>query len=214
MMFYMNSKVLEKYFLQIEYDQDILDAQYVLVSCRVRVSDAEKYDNILNAKDNLFPDPEVCSALDEDTFRERYFSQLSQNLPLISYLIKASIEEKFNIIFLCSEKEDKIGYLKLLSEFIFMEFNGYPVYNYKKYCQNKTDDIIYNKKLVLKICNSYIDDAKKQSLDNITEREIKKDIKELSKDSLIKELKRYGLYKKGMSKSTMRDLLKFEFDIF
>lgn len=208
MMFYMNSKVFEKYFLANERDQDILDAQYVLISCRIRVS-SDKYDNILNAKNDLFPDPMVCNALDDDTFRERYFEQLEQNKALIAYLIKGSIEEKFNIIFLCTKNEYKVGYMQYLSEYVLMEF-GYPIYEYKKYSKNMTTDVDIDIKTTINFCNRVVEEAKQKSLDYVKDEEIHKDIKQLSKDALKKELKRRGLYKKGMDKYTMKELLEFD----
>lgn len=208
MMFYMNSKVFEKFFLDIEDDDDILDAQYVIVSTRIRVSDRE-CDNIINAKSDLFPELDVCSALDEDTFRERYLKQLSKSKALIAYLIKGSIEEKFNIIFMCSKNEDKIGYLKYLAEFCLMEF-GYPVYEYKRFCQNLTADIHVNEKKVLHCVNEVLNKAKEDAVFKMKDEEVVKDIKSLSKKQLKKQLKKLGLYEDGMDKYTMRDLLEYE----
>ena len=208
MMFYMDSKVFEKEFLNNETDKDILNTQYIIVSTRIRISDNYKYDNIVNMKTELFPDSLVCSALDDDSLREAYFDQLNNNITLLSYLIKGSIKDKLNIVFLCTKKESKIKYLKYLSEFSLMEF-GYPIYDYDKYCNYKQQDVSYDEKTVLKICESYIKEAKGKSYDNISDKEIKKDIKDLSKKSLVKELKRLNLYTKGMDKYQMRELLEY-----
>ena len=48
MMFHMTSKVFQDIFLTNEKDQDILDAQYVLVSSRIRRRNAN-VENIISA---------------------------------------------------------------------------------------------------------------------------------------------------------------------
>ena len=111
MMFYMNSKTFQNYFLTNETDKNILKAQYVLVSTRIRKRNS--LDNIVNAY-VLFPDARVCSAVSNEELRERYFKQLDDNETLLASLVLGSIEEKYNIIFMCTKLEDKINFLKYL----------------------------------------------------------------------------------------------------
>ena len=69
MIFWMNSKVFQNDFLTNEEDDDILKAQYVIASARIRINRDEKVENIISAKAMLFPDAYVCSGVTDDDFR-------------------------------------------------------------------------------------------------------------------------------------------------
>ena len=127
MMFWMNSKTFQDDFLSNERDKDILNAQYVLVSTRIRKGDG-KYKNIIAASTTLYPNNSALMKLTEDDIRTEYFEQLDENRGLLATLILGSIEKKYNIIFLCTKNESKLKYLKYLSEYVFMEFD-YPIYD-------------------------------------------------------------------------------------
>lgn len=194
MLYYCNSKVFQNLLLRYESYQDILDCQYVLVSTRIYTSQSMK--NIINVRNILYPNAEVCMAMDDETFRDRYEKQLSENNTFFASIIKASIEEKLNIVFLNTYKEEKnLKYLKYLSEYLYIHF-GYPCYEYKHFSMGLSSLLKYNKKEVLKLCNEYLRDAK----DNM-------DIEKLPKKELIKRLKKEKMYKKGMNKFDMISLL-------
>ena len=132
MVYYMTSKSLNT-FLNKERDSDILKAQYVTVSTRIRVKNVKKYDNILQARNILFPDANVCNRVDEDDFKEAYYRQLDKCRPTLAAILKGSIEEGYNIIFLCTKNEGKIGKIKqenkrkkqsLLLKTVFPFFKG------------------------------------------------------------------------------------------
>ena len=114
MMVWLTSKVFQNVFLKEEKDSDILKAQYVIVSTRIRKR--EEQDNIISAQSILYPNASVCSALTDDDLRERYLNQLMGCKPFLATLIKGSIEEKYNIVFICTHKERKLKYLQYLSE--------------------------------------------------------------------------------------------------
>ena len=209
MMVWMTSKDLQNVFLKNERDKDILNAQYVI--CSLRIRKREEQDNIISAQSILFPAPDVCSALTEEDMRERYMNQLMPAKAFLATLIKGSIEEKYNIIFLCTKNEGKMKFLRYLSEFMYIEF-GYPVYEYKKYANGSIALIKYNKKKVLKKCDKLLDDAKRKQylIDRTTEagrKRILKDYKKMKKSDLKKNLKKRNLYYKGMSKSEMIDMI-------
>ena len=65
MMFWMNSKTFQDDFLSNERDKDILNAQYVLVSTRIRKGDG-KYKNIIAASTTLYPNNSALMKLTED----------------------------------------------------------------------------------------------------------------------------------------------------
>lgn len=209
MLYWMNSKTFKDEFLQLESYKDILNSQYVLVSTRIR--SGGKYQNVISANNIIYPNPSVFIAMDDDIFRERYLEQLESCKPFLATLIKGSIEEDFNIIFMCSKKENKINYLQILADFVFLEF-GYPMYEYRLYCIGACKLYKYDKYKILKKCNKILDKAKIHEIEKASRKashieEIEKRLKELSKDELKKELKSRSLYKKGMSKSDMIEML-------
>ena len=211
MMFHMTSKVFQDIFLTNEKDQDILDAQYVLVSSRIRRRNAN-VENIISAYSMLFPSPNVCSALDDETLKEEYYDQLAGAKTFIATLIKGSIEEGYNIIFICTKKEGKIKFLDYLANYIYMEF-GYPVYEYKKYASGALPLRKYDKEKVIKKCNKLLKRAKEENYKNQLQtvngrKQISKSIKKMKKKELIKELDKKGLYVEGMDKTEMIEMLR------
>ncbi|MBR6908113.1 hypothetical protein IKN40_06650 [bacterium] len=190
-------------FLNNETDNSILEAQYVIVSNRIRREDVT-YENIISAN-VLFPDPSTMCALNEDDFRHNYCDQLSDHLTLLAVIISDAILHNHNIIFICTHKESKLSkFIYILAEFIYGEF-GYPVYDYKKLAKGKIDFVDYNESKVYKKCKSIIDDAKYTEM--ITNIKSDKKLKNKEKKHLKSLLKREGLYKKGMSTYEMRNLV-------
>ena len=209
-MVWLTSKVFQKNFLQNEKDSDILDAQYVIVSTRIRKR--EEQDNIISAQSILYPNATVCSALTDEDLRERYLNQLMGCKPFIATLIKGSIEEKYNIVFICSHKERKLKYLEYLADFIYMEF-GYPLYEYKLYSDGAIRLIKYKKDKVLKKCNKILDKAKndhymKEIKTKEGRKRVVKDFKKMKKSELISILDKKNLYVDGMSKGEMVEMLE------
>lgn len=211
MLFWMTSKVFRDVFLNNENDQDILDAQYVLAS--TRIFSKGRYDSVINGKNILYPDAEVCMGITDSDIRERYFKQLISVRPFLSTLIKGSIEEKYNIIFLYSKSEDKnLHYLEYLAEFLYIDF-GYPCYEYGKYASGASPLLSYNKEKVLRLCDKYLEDAqKKQRKRNLQTKDGRKIIMKEYKDYPKKELKRIlkerNLYTPGMDKKDMLDMIE------
>lgn len=152
MLYYMDSKVFNKYFLNNESDKDILDCQYVLVSYRIRSGNSRENICVYNA---LYPESSVLVADNTDLFKELYYKQLKAFRNNLAILIKGSIKNRYNIIFMCSKNENKIGYLKVLSDYVYDTF-GYPMYDYKDYIKCRCDIIDFNKDKVLKKCNKFI----------------------------------------------------------
>ena len=201
MMFYMNSKTFRDDFLKNETDKNILKAQYVLVSSRIRKR--EHHDNIVVAQ-ILFPDSRVCSAVVEEDYRERYFAQLDDNEAFIASLVLGSIDENYNIIFLCSKIEDKLKYLKLLSEYIYLNFN-YPVYEYGLYWSGASRLIKYNKKKIIKHCKSILKEVKKNKEEEIKgySDRYRQTLQNMSKKELKKKCIKMDVYEDDMTKKEM-----------
>lgn len=211
MMFYMHSKTFQKVYVPNESRKHILKAQYVLVSSRIRRR-SNKVKNIISAASCLFPDNNTCNAMCDDDIREAYFEQLDDNKPLIATLVLGSIEEGYNVIFMCTPTEMKLKYLKYLSEYIYMEF-GYPIYEYKAYATGKCDIRKYNKDKCVKTCKNILKKAKKTQYEkNLKSKQGREKIvegfKKLKKKELIRELEKRNLYNPNMSKSDMIEMLE------
>lgn len=211
MMFWMNSKTFQDDFLSNERDKDILNAQYVLVSTRIRKGDG-KYKNIIAASTTLYPNNSALMKLTEDDIRNEYFEQLDENRGLLATLILGSIEKKYNIIFLCTKNESKLKYLKYLSEYVFMEFD-YPIYDYKKYSYNKIGIIEIDKNKIIQKCNKILKQLKKErskELESTKSGRMKlaQEFKSLSKKEMKKELMKRDLYIDDMSKKEMVEMFE------
>lgn len=213
MLFYMNSKVFEKDFINYEYDEDILKANYILVSHRIlssgKSSDGRKFENISQMAGALFPSPDVLSALVEEDARSRYYEQLEAYNTYFAAIIKDSIEENNHYIFLCTLSEDKnYHFFRYLQAYIYTVFD-YPLYNYKIYQSGKYELVKYNKEKVLKKCNSILKEAKRNYIERILNentadtRYKKKYLKRADKSDLKKYLKNHHLYRKDMNKKEM-----------
>lgn len=201
----MNSKDMDT-FLNNETDDSILEAQYVIVSNRIKRL-GSTHDNIIQAN-VLFPSPMVASQLCEDDdydFRENYFKQLDENKTLIAILIESVIVKGYNIIFLCTKNEEKLGdYLHELAEYIFNEFD-FPVYRYIDYVKGKIDYIDYDESKVYKKCHKIVTDAKEKEVINRVNND--KKLTDSNKKRLKNLLKENGLYQKGMSLQEMINIV-------
>lgn len=189
MLYYMSSKVFNKLFLNHESDKDILNCQYVLVSYRIRAGGGR---NNVVAYNGFYPVSEVLMMdKDSDRCKKAYYEQLDGLKNIIAILIKGSIEKKFNIIFMCSAKEYKMGYMQLIAEYIYDKF-GYPVYNYSDYVNCKCELIDFDKDKILKKCNKLIKKDKIKSMsDEQLEHMIKKHPHKIEK--LLKKHYNYEL---------------------
>ena len=210
MLFWMTSKTFRDVFVINEEDNDILETQYVVVS--TRIIPKGKNENIINARNLLFPDPNVAMALDDDEFRYRYIKQLESQNAFFATLIRGSIDEKYNIVFICTKSENKMKYLKYLSEYIYMTF-GYPCYEYKNYANGATPLIKYNKDKVLNICDKSLvkaqeNDRKNKLKTKAGRKEIMKDYKHLNKKYLKEILVERNLYSPNMSKKDMLEMIE------
>ena len=211
MIYYMHSKTFFEEYLNNESDRDILKAQYVCVSSRIRRRDTN-IENVICLNNTLYPGSTVLNKGTFEDMRDMYHEQLTENaLPFLAELIRGSIEDEMNIIFICTKKEWKLKYLKWLAEFIIMEFE-YPIYNYHKYI-NGCPLFEYNKEKVLKRVKAISEKARanlhaqerktKQGRKRIL-HEYKSMSKKELKDICIKE----ELYYDGMSKQEMLDMLE------
>ena len=208
----MNGKTFQKTFLN-ENPSAILKTQFILVSSRIRKNG--KHENVISCN-QLLPDKRILAdyrnELDPNYFIKEYRKQLERNKLLLAILIKAVLEENFTIVFLCSELEWKLKYMRELAEYVEETFQ-YPLYDYKKYKEGKQAIIPFDSDHVLKTCDKIIETERKEQRrkDMKTPAGRQNIVNNMSKDEMIDELKRMHLYAKGMTKKEMREMLELFF---
>ena len=206
----MNSKDFVEHFLPFERDKDILDSWYILVSARIMKRSGETSDNALSAK-MLFPDARVCSATNDSEFYKRYIKQLKDNKPFLATMVKDSVINKTNIIFLCTKNEDKLSYLPILSEFIYKTFK-YPMYKYIEFSAG-CDLLDVDESYALNKCDKILSKASFKSIKNDSHPGSKRKLlKDRSKEEMKKLLKKNNLYSKGMDKEEMMEMIELYLD--
>lgn len=210
MIYYMTSKVFQDYFLNNESDDSILEAQYVIVSSRIRRKSSYK-KNIIISNAILYPSNLVYQETSDEMMRYRYYDQLEDALPFIATLIKGALEEDFQIVFLWTKKEKKLfPYLDYLRDFVYDVFK-FPIYEYKEYVLG-CPIIEFNEKKVIKKCKKALkEQSKKIYLKNLQtpsgREKIKSDICSMPMKKLIKEVKRIGMYTDELSREDMEEIL-------
>lgn len=210
MIYYMDTKTFASTYLDNEDDQDILDAQYILVSTRIRTSN--ETETAINGY-LLFPHMEILDAWYNkiDIWAELYTEQLDSNIVFIATIIRGVIEKGYNVIFLNSHREKKnLDYLTFIANYIYDTF-GYPVYNYKDYYKGKYKLIKYDKAKVYEKCVKIMEDGEEKGYLKGLHDPLNRDytMKKLMKRPkyMKKLLKKNGLYTKGLSKEEMIDLM-------
>lgn len=207
----MHSETFFEKYLNNESDRDILKAQYVCVSTHIRRRDTD-VENVICINNILYPASTVLNKGTFEDMRDIYHEQLhDEAMPFLAELIRGSIEDNLNIIFICTKKEWKLKYLKWLAEFIIMEFD-YPIYNYRKYIQG-CPLLEYNKDEVLKNVKLITENAKKKLFENERKsragrKRILHEYKSMNKKELKKLCIEEELYYDGMSKQEMLDILE------
>ena len=210
MVFYMDSKGFQDHYLNNEEDQDILAAQYVLVSQRIMVHDTKR-DNILVANSMFYPSSTAFSQYTGRDFRKEYYKQVSRNSVWVAMMLTAVLEKGYNVIFLCAKTERKLGYLEILAEYIYSEFD-YPVYDYLAYMVGVEKLIKYDKDAVLKKCKKIHSNSVNTNINNILNTKIRNkrdeenvyaNLLQQKKDVIVKIAKKMDIYEEGLSKKRL-----------
>ena len=199
----MTSKTFQKY-LNSEDDDDILKAQYVIISMRILPGKKDK-DNIINLR-YLYPDFRTCAAETAEQMTHLYYEQLDENIGLIASIILSSEEEGMNVILLDTRREEKLKVLENFSNYVFDRF-GYPVYSYDV-LMHGGELIEYNKKKIIKKCRKILNSQDKDLYKGMSEDVKKSKFKKMKKKELQNLLDSYQIiYTDDMDKGELIDLL-------
>lgn len=208
MLFHMDSKTFLHTYLEREEDWRILDAYYVIISHRIRVSDPKKYGTILYAPKFFYPNTAsiYARAGDWKEYKEAYFDQMRDAKPLLAQLIDGSLNKGYNIIFLYTPVDGRDKFPKIMAQYI-METFKYPIYDYKKYVKGKAKICDFDPDEVYDII-SPINEKQKEVYKNSPEGKIeqREKIKKWSKKKLKKKLHEAGYYVEKESREEMLSL--------
>lgn len=216
-MWFMNSKTFLDVFIREEDPRRVLTTQYVLISSRIKKTGENS--NVISLH-KLFPDSMILAdyrADDPDYFKEEYKKQLRENMVTLAALVQTAVENiTMPIVFLCTKKESKIGYLKILAEVIYEEF-GYLVVDYIRYKKKKkpkASQVPDSLEEVKQRCEEVlIEESEKKKKELLSTPEGRRRyVKDMDKDELVKELRRYHFCVKNLRKSDMRELLLYFMD--
>ena len=194
-----------------EDPRKVLRTQFVIVSSTIRKTG--KYEKqVINANSSLYPPPELIIDYNNykrnEDYKMAYREFIQESDPLLATLVKYSIEDDATIVLLCSKKEKKYQYLKLISAYVMENF-GYPIYDYRKMKKGKAKKQKYDEAYVLSRCDKILKKAKKHKKERMlsTESGRKEYFGKMSKKEMKKKLQKLGLYDKKLTSSEMRELL-------
>lgn len=207
MIYVMDTKTLIKDFTKNEGSDIVLTAQYCIISSRIRRTDEN--DAVVNITHLMYPTKYTIMDLSEDeSVQKDYINQLSRLEPtlFLSNIVKASIKEGYDIIFLCSPNEYNLGYMKILSEYIENTFYV-PCIEYKY--RNKHKSRTYSDSMALKVCKEIKHQRKYQLTKSKKGRESL--VKNMSKKEKIDILKSMDIYYKGMDKDDIDECIEVYF---
>lgn len=164
-------------------DEFLVDMDYILVTNKIKSRGTSK--RIIGAQKLLYPDAEFFLSNNDDEQDGIYIRQLNKSKVFLARIIKHSIEDKTNIIFIASKRELKgYNYMEVLDKYI------YDVFKYHTYPLLCDDDKIIDNKHIdktLEICDKIIKKAKLKRLGMDIVSEKRKERKAAFKE--IKKLK-------------------------
>ena len=208
--YFMNGKT----FLQKFVNEDpaiVMKTQYAIVSEGIRKGGRYE-EQVVSYNSILYPEDRIIAEhrkFDTKEYEEAYREQLMENNPLFATIIKACIEEKFTVVFLCSKKDWKRRYFKIMADYVYETF-GYPIYDYKKVKKGEQEEIKFDREKVLKLCNEILRNAKEEN--EKTKMSSAKGRSELlskmSKKELRKRVKKLGFDPSDMSRSEMIETIE------
>jgi len=192
----MNSKTFMKKFLR-EYNPD--DFQFLLISEDITTSGEHK--NVMSIK-ALIPPINIASIYVNEgmtkEYKKKYLEFLKKDniKALVTIIVNAAVIHNNNIVLLCSKSEDEFGYLDMLCEFIEAEYKM-KTYTFKKFHKDPERALqIDNKEKVSNIVFKQMEKLKESGINldsKVDPEKVKKKLKKLDKDELIKYCKHKGI---------------------
>lgn len=215
MIVYMDSRVFGELYLDNEKDPEILKAQYVVVSTRIRRKTSEngdKWQNITIQSMQLFPNQNCMNAYDTDEFMHEYYHQLDEHKGFLAYLVNAVAKDpSINVVLISSEREEKhFNCLKIIAQYIWDTFK-FPVYNYALYVYG-CDIQEYDEEKVIKRTNKVLEEMVKERRRTFKVsgdyNRLLKEYERMSTKELRKLLKKEELYEDSMSRDDMLEVIQ------
>lgn len=161
--------------------------KYQFIICSEEVKPSKKksktYDNISELK-NIVPPKKVIGQFN-DNYEGVYLKYIQEVLDTtIAIMVKAVIENKFDIVLVCSLPEYEMKYLKMFTEYI-SEAYDIPTGKFKKLVKGD-EELTINSKEALEKANDVLSDVDPEELNKIStgakeEKEGKKDKKDKDK---------------------------------
>ena len=210
MIFYMNSKVFLKKYLESEEDWKILDSYYIIMSYRIKKKPHSGIRTIQLANNILMPNTNVMSSIGRKEFVKRYKNQLSESNAFFATIIEGSIKKGYQIVILETAAESRMKHYKILQDYVWETF-GYPIYTYTKYQKGYYENLAIDEETVLKRCKEEIknaDERRRRVQGNSEYQGYIAMINEYSKKKLRKEAERLHIILGGdESKEELLELL-------
>ena len=222
--YYMHGGTFKDIFLK-ENPNKILKSTFILISTCIRTNGKFK-DNVINLCNVLYPDKDILRDVNDvlnmkfkkkdiiadSTFRDLYRKQLNDNKLLLARIVKEAVNSNNTVVLLCSEKEYDMCYMQILVEYIEEVFD-FPVYNYKKVKKGKEKSRPFGKNHVLYRCEKVIEKAIEQKRKELMKSKSgrKKILNSMTKEEMIKMMKKKQLYVSGMEKDEMYETLDVYF---
>lgn len=207
----MKGSTFKDIYAKTEDPNKIFRTQHRIVSSRIRTLD-HYHDIVKLTNVTLFPSDHILADFgchDKNFFEKEYRKQLKCLKADLARFVYSSMINKTTFIFICSDKEWKLGYLQIMKDFI-EEYFHYPVYDYKKYKTGKEAYRQFNQEYVEKVCKKELSKKREEEFAEgmKTEKGRKKILKSLSTAEMRTVLRNSDLYIKGMSKKEMKYVLK------
>lgn len=116
------------------------DFNFVVASHEIKIKGEER-DNIAFVP-GIIPPPEISRYMDDSMYEEHYLRYLEEVMKYpIAVLLKAALDNNFNLVFVCTEAEKSMGYLDLFMDYIDGAFE-IPTGQFKKLLKGSNEFMV------------------------------------------------------------------------
>lgn len=185
--------------------KELEKTNFIIVSSRIRITKDRK--NVLMAS-NLFVNSGILKGvginLDPNSVMAReafktYLLKQTKPMALLCAIIECTLLEDSDVLFLCSPKELKCEYFKIMAD-VMWELFRYPMLQYPKQKE-------FDKGEVIKRLLYYKKSLKTREFHKMDKADKLRVMDKVSKKKLKSKLKKLGLYSNSLTKEEMIELL-------